>query len=46
VAELRTRQIYISQRGQSLRFSPHMHVTDHDVTRLIETVTSVVRRGH
>ncbi len=45
VAELRAREIYISQRGQSLRFAPHMHVSDHDVARLIEALTSLVGRG-
>lgn len=42
VAELRARNIFISQRGQSLRFSPHMYVNGHDVSRLIEALTSVV----
>lgn len=45
VADLRARNVYISQRGQSLRFAPHMHITDHDVTRLIEALTSLVGRG-
>ena len=45
VAELRARQIYISQRGQSLRFAPHMHTNDHDVARLIEALTSLVGSG-
>ena len=45
VAELRARKIYISQRGQSLRFSPHMYVNDHDVARLIEALTSLVGRA-
>jgi selenocysteine lyase/cysteine desulfurase len=43
VAELRARQIYISQRGQSLRFAPHMYVNDRDVSRLIDALTSLVR---
>lgn len=45
VSDLRERQIYISQRGQSLRFAPHMHVNDEDVARLIEALTSLVGRG-
>lgn len=43
VAELRTRQVYISQRGQSLRFAPHLYVDDRDIARLIEALTSLVR---
>jgi len=35
VADLRERNIYISQRGNALRFSPHLHVNDHDIRRLI-----------
>jgi selenocysteine lyase/cysteine desulfurase len=38
VNDLRERKIYISQRGRSLRFAPHMHVNDHDVQRLVETL--------
>jgi selenocysteine lyase/cysteine desulfurase len=38
VSQLRDQKIYISQRGQSLRFAPHMHVTDRDVDRLLEAV--------
>jgi len=45
VAELRARKIYISQRGQSLRFAPHMYVNDHDVSRLVDALTSLVRGG-
>jgi selenocysteine lyase/cysteine desulfurase len=44
VSELRERNIYISQRGQSLRFSPHMHVNVRDVERLVEALTSLIRR--
>jgi selenocysteine lyase/cysteine desulfurase len=44
VAELRARRIYISQRGQSLRFAPHLYVTDRDVARLVEAVASLVGR--
>jgi selenocysteine lyase/cysteine desulfurase len=35
VAELRARGIFISQRGNAVRFAPHLHVTTHDVDRLI-----------
>ncbi|HUW75948.1 MAG TPA: aminotransferase class V-fold PLP-dependent enzyme [Gallionella sp.] len=32
---LKSRNIFISQRGNSLRFAPHLHVNGHDVDRLI-----------
>lgn len=35
VAELRKSNIHISQRGSALRFSPHLHVNDHDMSRLL-----------
>jgi selenocysteine lyase/cysteine desulfurase len=41
VAELGARRIYISQRGQSLRFAPHLYVNEHDVSRLIGALTSL-----
>jgi selenocysteine lyase/cysteine desulfurase len=34
VAALQEKQVYISQRGNSLRISPHVHVTDADVEKL------------
>jgi len=38
VSDLKERNIYISQRGNALRFSPHLHINDHDVHRLIEAL--------
>ena len=35
VAELKKRDIYISQRGNALRFAPHLYVDDHDIARLL-----------
>ena len=35
VAALRAEEIYVSRRGSSLRFSPHLHVDDADVERLL-----------
>jgi selenocysteine lyase/cysteine desulfurase len=43
VTELKTRNIYISQRGNALRFAPHLHVNDHDVNRLLETLEILVK---
>jgi selenocysteine lyase/cysteine desulfurase len=42
VAELATRKIYISQRGSSLRFAPHLHVNASDVERLLGAVEALV----
>lgn len=34
VNELKREKIYISQRGNALRFAPHLHITDDDLARL------------
>jgi selenocysteine lyase/cysteine desulfurase len=41
VAELSKRKIYISQRGNSVRFSPHLHITEHDISRFLETINEL-----
>lgn len=38
VADLKARNIFISQRGSALRFAPHLHVSEHDVNRLMEAL--------
>src|SRR5512146_194208 len=43
VGELRTRRVFVSQRGSSLRFAPHLHVTEADIERLSETLEHVLR---
>jgi 4-aminobutyrate aminotransferase-like enzyme len=43
VGALRARRVFVSQRGSSLRFAPHLHVTEADIERLIETVEQVLR---
>ena len=43
VAELTRRKIYISQRGDSVRFSPHLHISENDMNRLLETLDKLVR---
>lgn len=43
VAELRKRDIYISQRGNALRFAPHLWVDDHDLARLLEALDELVK---
>ena len=43
VAELRKRNIYISQRGNALRFAPHLYVTRHDEDRLMEALDELLK---
>ena len=43
VADLRRRDIYVSQRGNSLRFAPHLHINDHDVSRLLGALDDLVK---
>jgi selenocysteine lyase/cysteine desulfurase len=43
VHELSKRKIYISQRGNSVRFSPHLHITDNDVDRLLKTIGELLK---
>ncbi len=46
VAELKLKNIFISQRGNALRFAPHLHVTNHDVDRLLESLSRPNLRRH
>jgi selenocysteine lyase/cysteine desulfurase len=41
VADLKARNIFISQRGSALRFAPHLHVSDHDLHRLMEALSEL-----
>lgn len=43
VSELSERKIYISQRGNSARFSPHLHISEYDITRLLETLSELFK---
>jgi len=43
VAELSKRKIYISQRGDSVRFSPHLHIARNDIDRLLESLDESFR---
>jgi selenocysteine lyase/cysteine desulfurase len=43
VSELSRRKIFISQRGNSVRFSPHLHITDNDLGRLLQTLEELFR---
>ena len=44
VSELRERKIFISQRGKSIRFAPHLHITDYDLKRLLDTMDDLIKR--
>ena len=43
VAELKKRDIYISQREGALRFAPHLWVDDHDIARLLGALDELIR---
>jgi selenocysteine lyase/cysteine desulfurase len=43
IAELRLKDIYISQRGNALRFAPHLHIDDHDRDRLLNALDELVK---
>jgi hypothetical protein len=39
---LRARHVFISQRANAVRFAPHLHVTPHDVDRLIHALEELL----
>ncbi|MBW1915512.1 MAG: aminotransferase class V-fold PLP-dependent enzyme [Deltaproteobacteria bacterium] len=43
VSELAKRNVYISQRGNALRFAPHLHVNNHDINRLLKALEDLMR---
>lgn len=43
VSELREKKIFISQRGKSIRFAPHLHITDFDLNRLVNTMDKLTK---
>ena len=44
INELKSRKIFISQRGNAIRFAPHLHVNDHDIERLLKAMTEIIVR--
>lgn len=42
VASLARQRIHISQRGNALRFAPHLHITETDIERLLEAVVQEI----
>jgi selenocysteine lyase/cysteine desulfurase len=45
VGALAAQNIFISQRGDAMRFSPHLYVTDADIARLLAALENAVRAG-
>lgn len=43
VAALRAKGVFVSQRGASLRFAPHLHVTEEDIARLFQAIDDSLR---
>ena len=43
IAELMQRNIFISQRGNAVRFAPHLHVNDRDIDRLLEALNEIIQ---
>lgn len=42
VNELKERKIFISQRGISLRFAPHLYINDNDIERLNKAIAELI----
>lgn len=45
VGALRARNVFISQRGSTLRFSPHLHIDEDDLAHLFQSVEDVLRES-
>jgi selenocysteine lyase/cysteine desulfurase len=43
VGRLRARNVFISQRGNSLRFAPHLYITEADLSRLFDAIEDTLR---
>jgi selenocysteine lyase/cysteine desulfurase len=44
VSELKNNKIFISQRGKSLRFAPHLYINDYDIERLLNSISVILKR--
>jgi hypothetical protein len=40
VGSLRERNVFVSQRGSSIRFAPHLHITEGDIEQLFAALPS------
>jgi len=45
LGELKASNVYVSQRGASLRFAPHLHVSDEDIERLHAALDQAAARA-
>jgi selenocysteine lyase/cysteine desulfurase len=45
VGALRAQNIFISQRGNAVRFAPHLHIDGDDLAHLFESIEDVIRQG-
>ncbi|WP_333821297.1 aminotransferase class V-fold PLP-dependent enzyme [Ohtaekwangia sp.] len=43
VTELKKKNIFISQRGNAVRFSPHVYNDNNDVQRLLEAIEEIIK---
>jgi len=43
IAAMRERNVFVSRRGQSVRFAPHLHVTEADVEQLFAALAAELR---
>jgi selenocysteine lyase/cysteine desulfurase len=43
VTELKSRKIFVSQRGSSVRFAPHLFITADDIARLLGAMDDLIR---
>jgi len=43
VSALKKRNVYISQRGNALRFAPHLYINEHDEARLMQALDELVK---
>lgn len=44
VSELKAKNIFISRRGNSLRFAPHLHINETDLNRLLDSLTELIKK--
>lgn len=43
VSKLKEQNIYLSQRGKSIRFAPHLYNDENDTERLLTTIESIIK---
>lgn len=43
VSKLKTQNIFITQRGNSLRFAPHLYINEHDIKKLLDALTVTLK---